>query len=225
MRQSVISYRCKECSFITKDQHLLKNHRESHNEYKCQLCEVIFKGEGILKQHMLNEHKERMAQLNCNMCSFQSNNKKEFINHFKSHGESDTTVSVQLSQWKCRTCNEIFENKGHLMEPRRDNHEMPACRDDLEDRCSPAAEIFYYKHKSSPPFIKSKLNIVKCYSCQEEFKSLGNMMEHRKENHPEVVQPCSKAATGECQKEKCWYMHSEIKNPDFHGGREPILNP
>ena len=40
-------------------------------------------------------------------------------------------------------------------------------------------------------------------------------MEHRKENHPEVVQPCSKAATGECQKEKCWYMHSEIKKSGF----------
>ena len=134
-------------------------------------------------------------------------------------------VDVQLSQWKCRTCSEILNTKTNLMEHKRDNHEMPPCRDDLEGKCSRSAEICYYKHTTSSPSRNPKPKVVVCYSCQQEFDYLGSMMEHRKANHPEVVKPCLKAVTGECQKERCWYMHNEITNPDFQVGRTSDRNP
>ena len=108
------------------------------------------------------------------------------------------------------------------MEHRRDNHEMPDCRDDLEDSCTRSAEICYYKHKSNS---KVKPTLFNCYSCQHEFNSLGSMMEHRKEIHPEVVKPCSKAATGECKKPKCWFMHLDATNLDFHLSRPNLEHP
>ena len=96
-RPSVISYRCTTCNFITKCSTILKDHKESHKDMKCDICFIVFKSSWSLNQHMLNEHRERMSQLNCNMCSFQSDDKKEFLNHVV----SDTTASIQLSQWKC----------------------------------------------------------------------------------------------------------------------------
>ena len=111
------------------------------------------------------------------------------------------------------------------MEHRRDNHEMPPCRDDLEDNCSRNPEICYYTHKSNPPIKKVKQTKFNCYSCQNEFNSIGSMMEHRKEVHPEVVKPCSKAATGECKKVRCWYMHTETTNQDFYSSRTYLEHP
>ena len=73
------------------------------------------------------------------------------------------------------------------MKHRWDNHEMPACRDDVEDKCTQSAEIWYYKHKTNPYFRKQKPSVVICYSCQQEANILGSMMEHRKENYPELV--------------------------------------
>ena len=224
-RPSVITYRCKTCNFITKSLATLEKHKESHDDFKCDICSTRFTTSGSINQHMLNEHKERMSQLNCNACSFQSNDKGEFLNHLSSHGASDKTSSIQLSQWKCRNCGEHFQCKENLMEHRRDNHEMPACRDDLEDNCSRTPEICYYTHKSNPPIRKVKPTKYYCYSCQNEFNSLGSMMEHRKEIHPEVVKPCLKAATGECKKTKCWFMHTETANSDFQTIRTNLEHP
>ena len=192
---------------------------------KCELCDIIFKSKGLMKQHMLNEHRERIAQLNCNMCSFQASDRNEFMKHVSLHGISGPIVDVQMSQWKCRTCKEVFEKKTNLMKHRCDNHEMPPCRDDLEDNCSRSAVICNYKHKSNTPFRNPKSNEVICYSCQHEFNSLGSMMEHMKTNHPEVVKPCLKALTGEIEKERFWYMHTDINNPDFQLGRNSQRNP
>ena len=75
-RQSVITYRCTTCSFITKSTATLGYHKESHKDIKCEICSSVFESPGSLNQHMLKEHKERMSQLNCNSCSFQSNDKK-----------------------------------------------------------------------------------------------------------------------------------------------------
>ena len=78
VRQSVISYGCKDCNFICKTVESLNSHIRKHDsqDIQCQICEIKFNSEGRLTQHMLNEHRERLAQLNSNMCSFQSSDKK-----------------------------------------------------------------------------------------------------------------------------------------------------
>ena len=78
----------------------------------CKLCEVLFDSKGRLNQHMLNEHTERLKQLNCNYCSFQSTDRNKFINHTSKHEERDNTVNIQIEQWKCRNCGIIYEISG-----------------------------------------------------------------------------------------------------------------
>ena len=69
----VILYRCYKCVFITNSLDLPNTHKEKHEDdvYKYEICDVVLNLEVIIKQHMLNEHKQRIDQLNCNMCSFQ----------------------------------------------------------------------------------------------------------------------------------------------------------
>ena len=155
---------------------------------KCDICNVSFDSEGTLNQHMLNEHKERLSQLNCNLCSFQASTRREFINHIPIHGDSDPTTRMQINQWKCRNCEEFFENKVLLMNHRRDNHDMPMCYFDMEDRCSQSPERCWYKHRSQKS-LTTNIKNSKCFSCKEEFNSIGDMMDHRKEIHPETVKP------------------------------------
>ena len=214
VRQSGISYRCKDCNFTCKTVESLNSHIKKHDsqDIQCQICEIKFNSEGRLTQHMLNEHRERLAQLNCNMCSFQSSDKNEFINHVTKHGETDQTMNVQLQHWKCRNCKESFESKWKMMDHRRDNHEMPMCFYDLEGKCKQLPGKCWYKHQLNQTMAPVISNSTKCYSCKEEFASLGMMMEHRKENHPKIVKPCSKFAAGECRREKCWFLHENHSN-------------
>ena len=214
VRQSVISYRCKECNFVCKTVNGLNSHTKKHDNqiYQCQLCDIIFGSDGLLTQHMLNEHRERLSQLNCNMCSFQSSDQIEFANHVTKHGKSDPTINIQLNHWKCRNCETSFESKVRMMDHRRDNHVMPMCFYDMEGKCKQVQGKCWYRHKSSQPDESGSSNITKCFSCKNDFPSLGSMMEHRIKNHREIVKQCTKYAAGECKREKCWYLHEDKSN-------------
>ena len=156
----------------------------------------------------MNEHKEILEQLNCNMCSFQASEKKELMNHIPSHGSKDQILSVQTTLWKCRNCGEVFESKNHLMNHRRDNHEMPMCYYDKEDKCNQTPEMCWYKHKSQQmEERRTNSQSNECFVCQEDFRSLGSLMEHKKTVHPELVKHCTKFAKGECRRVKCWFIH------------------
>ena len=214
VRQSVITYRCKKCSFTCKTADSLNSHTKKHDDQvlQCQLCDITFASEGLLTQHMLNEHSERLSQLNCNLCSFQSNDKKEFANHVEKHGVNDPTINIQLKHWKCRNCEESYESKWKMMDHRRDNHEMPMCFYDMDGKCKQLPGKCWYKHKSSQPIEPTSSKSTTCFSCKEEFLSLGDMMDHRKINHKEIVKQCNKFATGECRRERCWFLHENKSN-------------
>ena len=92
------------------------------------------------------------------------------------------------------------------MDHRRDNHDMPMCYFDMENRCTQLPGKCWYKHRSSETS-DSKIN--KCFPCQQTFNSIGIMMEHRKTMYPETVKVCTKSLTGECRRVVCWFLHNE----------------
>ena len=93
------------------------------------------------------------------------------------------------------------------MEHRRDNHEMPLCRYDLDGGCNRPTGKCWYKHKSSQSLIITNIEQIICYTCKEEFRTIGVIMEHRKLNLPEVVKKCSDFMKGQCKQVKCWFLH------------------
>ena len=108
------------------------------------------------------------------------------------------------------------------MEHRKENHDMPYCRDDAKGDCSRGRAQCWYRHKNSQTITELTSKTSHCFSCQQEFNSLGSMMEHRKLVHPETVKPCSKAASGECKRIKCWFFHeTEYVEQGFQVPREP----
>ena len=155
---------------------VINNHIQSHRVKKCNICEIIFSGEGTLKQHWLNEHGDQLTQLNCNLCSFQSSRRKEFMNHVPKHGVSDQTESVQIEYFKCKDCGNTFINRRSLMDHRRDNYDMPMCFFDMEDRCTQLPGKCWYKHKAGEP---SGAKVIICFTCQQTFDSIGILMDHR----------------------------------------------
>ena len=57
---------------------------------------------------------------------------------------------------------------------------------------------------------RSKLGVLKCYTCNLEFRSYHDLMEHRKEEHPSH-KTCRYFIKGEClfSAEECWYLHED----------------
>ena len=86
------------------------------------------------------------------------------------------------------------------MDHRRDNHDMPMCYFDMEDRCTQLPGQCWYKHKDG---VSSGAKIIKCFTCQQTFNSIEVLMEHRKLVHPEIVKECTKFLAGECKRVKC----------------------
>ena len=80
------------------------------------------------------------------------------------------------------------------MDHRRDNHDMPMCHFDMEDRFTQLPGKCWYRHKSGTSSDKKD---IKCFTCQHTFNSIGMLMEHRKEIHPEIVKNCTKFLAGE----------------------------
>ena len=109
------------------------------------------------------------------------------------------------------------------MNHRRDNHDMPMCHYDMEDNCNQLPDICLYKHKVQK--ISDKGNVIRrtdsqsneCFVCQENFRSLGTLMEHKKDVHPELVKQCTKAMKGECRRTKCWFMHKTEQDFQLSG--------
>jgi hypothetical protein len=53
-----------------------------------------------------------------------------------------------------------------------------------------------------------------CNVCSKQFLNLPELMKHKKREHIEVVNMCSKK--GECKFPQCWYKHEEKdRNQDF----------
>ena len=63
---------------------------------------------------------------------------------------------------------------------------------------------------------------VRCFLCNETFKSKASMMSHRKNKHLGVVRRCSKFIENKCtfKSETCWYLHDEEMETEENGTKE-----
>ena len=55
--------------------------------------------------------------------------------------------------------------------------------------------------------------MIKCRSCEKEFKTLSDCLKHKKQEHPKLVYFCKKETDGTCKfgKGRFWYKHNETK--------------
>ena len=69
-------------------------------------------------------------------------------------------------------------------------------------------------HRPSPSVQNAKTEIIKCYTCKEEFSSYWNLMNHRKQRHPSN-RMCKYFLKNQCvHGSDCWYRHEEPMETD-----------
>ena len=113
---------------------------KKETEYNCQDCDFQANTSHILRNHIIRKH-TKTGHMKCFNCDFQYNNFKDLMTHRKQHHTDKTRICKNYSAGKCqfsdsacwwrheeqarevcKTCNQTFENKHHMMIHRKNAH-------------------------------------------------------------------------------------------------------
>ena len=145
------SFNCTKCVKKFATEHSLKQHMESqhketprlpvgHSQWaqqrngetvRCTKCPRDLKGETELNLHMKKDHSHK-----CMECGVVHDNRDTLIVHLREVHSIDIYVD-----WKCNSCQEIFNGKEHLTKHKCPEHSnfqevsMPVCRYWRQGRC------------------------------------------------------------------------------------------
>ena len=144
-----------------------------------------------------------------------------------------TTQEQTNDVFKCTECQLQFSEKWNLMNHKKNNHEVTEiCEHFLKDKCSFSAKTCWNlhqkpnsKHSSTEKTSSSDIEVIKCYTCNEAFRTRNKMMKHRKKAHIELVKECRENVKNDCDftTDTCWYKHS---NPqDFQQDPDNMAPP
>ena len=95
----------------------------------------------------------------------------------------------------CKHCGEQFGEKWNLMMHRKQEHlhTVALCQKYLEDKCKHSSEMCWWKHEGNHDNTE-----ISCFNCGKAFKTKGEMMVHRKEEHKTIVKRCTKFQQNIC---------------------------
>ena len=171
---------CIECEYPAEDvfdlgEHMYEVHAELNDEYTiaCHYCGNYFKNKGDLMIHRKNTHAEKVSQ-----CSFFLEGKCTFGEEcWYSHKNDSRKV---LSEYKCKTCEEIFKIKSDFMRHRRLKHieSVPQCRDASNGSCHFGRIKCWFNHEEyeSSNDIRNEENATNVN--QEVIDKIFDMMEN-----------------------------------------------
>ena len=96
------------------------------------------------------------------------------------------------------------------MKHRKDQHinNVAPFKNNVIGRCVYTAEMCWWNHNTNQDNLNAN---IKCFICNESFKSKSDMMAHRKRSHASYIRKCMKFAQNNCsfQSNSCWYLHDE----------------
>ena len=184
-------------------------------ELKCSECNFEARTDSELNWHMGKTHgwsdEQSSDDLNssseprdCKRCDYQAEDKYDFDGHTWTEHEDDDDGHI-----KCQICDENFANVGNLMKHKKIKHreKVASCQNYNSGGCP--------FDDSKCWFIHIKYNEdFKCIICDETFHSKSYFMQHRKNQHSEMVQPCKNI---ECVfKTSCWFKHDHQDTQVYH---------
>ena len=146
-------------------------------------CTSVLESQGLADAHMRDHNiKNNLKIIFCDLCDEEFFSEKDLWKH--NQDEHDT--SITSNQWNCNNCDFQSTSSAPLMLHCKQLH-----------------------HQPSPAIQDSRNKLIKCYTCDHEFISYWNLMNHRKETHPSN-RKCRNFAKGECKHaELCWYVHDD----------------
>ena len=152
-----------------------------------------------------NPQENSVPTLRCQKCYFTSKNN----NVMKAHMVTHEKVSDMFT---CRICKHNCSSKTIL-----DRHMKTAHKSSTELNCGDCdfqahtgRELNNHlnlKHHNQAEQGSGKLN---CNICGEQFSDYWNLMNHRRDVHPERRRRCRNDLAGECERsgEECWWKHA-----------------
>ena len=199
-------FNCNECCFQATEQRHLKKHFElvhtQKNNFKCIRCDFSGITSTELSEHIEAIHVSK--ELKCNICPFEGTSITNLRTHsMKEHPMKDV--------FRCRICGEVFELYRNLMEHRKNEHikTVAYCRNNLKGSCLFSNEKCWWNHDTQSDSEKRDESF-KCYICDSTFQQKGQMMAHKKSQHPESVRYCNLFLDSKCifNDNACWYRHT-----------------
>ena len=182
---------CKVCKTIFSNREALNNHMKKH-EFDCDKCSFKTDTKEQMNKHMQSSHK----QVECDKFSFKTETKEQMNKHMQSSHKDLTPI-------KCSFCPDSFIEKKNLFAHKKQRHPTyQPCRNG--QNCA-YIESCSFNHTA----VTDGASI--CYHCGKEFKSNNDLVNHRKNDHSDII--CTKFLKGQCKKEPCWYMHITSEQP------------
>ena len=180
-----------------KDSDITEGRSQSETEvhiqekYNCSWndCDQTCEDEEMLRKHIQN-HKDHMALIECEHCDEEFSRSKQLQRHMISVHDARTDKELN-----CNDCDFQGNNEAQL-----------------------AKHLHETQHAPSPRIsTKVRLVTIQCFTCDKQFSSKWNLMEHRKIDHPSN-KICRDYKKGSCKRnnEDCWYVH-KTGDPEVDG--------
>ena len=182
--------------------------KKEDQEYKCELCDKVYKLEGNLKNHVIKVHdkKEINNSNTCHICDKILSDKGKLNRHIENVHKKVSKVKCDIckreynskdalnshikqvhnksSVVKCDECDKIFTSRGNLTIHIKNVHEKI-----LEEKCKICNKILTTKSNlvTHMKQVHEKINKIKCKICLKELSSKGGYEYHMSKIHKIIL--------------------------------------
>ena len=176
----------------------LDMNKSVNKKEKCTICDLELNNKKELNTHNSSVHDEVICHAQCQIgqCNIDNSNNSE-----------NRIPSSQENEIICNFCPLKFSSKNLLSKHRFDVHRtFKPCKNITN--CPYGNRCFY----SHTPISENRF---RCFQCNEEFDTKGDMMVHRK-THGEV-RTCSRFLNNQCERgNDCWWNHTNNRQVFRH---------
>ena len=202
---------CNICAYRCKSKDEMNNHINSvhiNEKHLCQICNSKFRNKPELNEHQDKEHTDGSPEVIKNQTA-------------KEHAKTKSTNNASIEIFRCIICGFISKSKEELIDHIKRKHTNIEKEDEYNcEGCDfqGTSMLQLNKHLNLKHIGENQpmREVIRCRICDEQFSQKWNLMNHRKEKHPEAVAFCRKKRDGNCpfSDEKCWWNHQEKQNTE-----------
>ena len=193
--QAETNLRCQVCKITFTNTSNLRKHMKSHNkdgDWTCDKCSFQTINEELLKEHEKNAHHFKQAPTTSN------GPRKTFEGARKEEDHMESAMEPKGKNF-CTSCQKDFIYRIDLKKHIINTHKTyKPCRNLENCTFSPCR----YNHKEYP-----KGHQV-CFECGEDFKTIHDMMRHRKITHKIVLCKMFLKKACDFSSEDCYFTHA-----------------
>ena len=164
------THNCNRCEFTTKTKRHLDEHTKFMHEgisFDCQLCDAKYKSKTSLQNHIQIKHENR-TKLKCDLCNFESHEKRTVKIHRASIHEG--------KRIECDECDIPVSIRG-LSEHKQKYH------NDMILRCEHCSFVTKTKKKLRYHGENKHGMVYKCVECTKEITGKHNLYHHKRNFH------------------------------------------